>query len=84
MTVIEIADFTAVRELNAVPQPIKAIRQNHFARSTSGGSVDIDTGDNCVAIAQVDLALVWVGESVGLPKRHVSIIAGRKGQEANP
>ena len=81
---VEISDFAAIGELHAVAQPVKTVRQDDLARSSSWGAVDINTGNHLVAIAQVDLPLMGVGECVWLPKRHVSIIAGSRGQEANP
>ncbi len=77
VAMVEVADFGTVHELDAVTQPIEAIRQDDFALGASRGTVNIHGGAHLVAIAQIDLALVWSGECMGLPKRHVSIIAGK-------
>ncbi len=72
---IEVADFDAIRKKHAVAQPIETIRQDDLALCPARYSVKVDVGDDFVAITQVDLALMRVSESVGLPKCHGSIIA---------
>ena len=81
---IEVADFDAIGKKHAVAQPIKSIRQDDFALCSGNNSVKINRGDDLVAIAQVDLALMRVSESVGLPKSHGSIIARNGTRKANP
>ncbi len=72
---VEVADFDSIREKNAVTQPIEAVRQDDLAFGADRNAIKFHGGDDFVAIAQVDLALMWVGKSVGLPKSHGSIIA---------
>lgn len=72
---IEVADFDAIRKKYAIAKPIETIRQDDFALCPGNNSIKINRGDDLVAVAQVDLALVWVSKSVGLPKSHGSIIA---------
>lgn len=72
---VEVADFDAIRKKHAVAQPIESIRQDDLALCSGNHTVKINRGHDLVAVAQVDLALVWVGKSVGLPKSHGSIIA---------
>ena len=74
---VEIANLLSVDEQNSVAQPIEAIGQDDFALCSLGGAINSVLGNHFVANSQVDLALMWVGESVWLPKRHVSIIAGK-------
>jgi hypothetical protein len=81
---IEVADFGAIGKKHAVAQPIKTIRQDDFALCSGNNSVKINRGHDLVAIAQVDLALMRVSESVGLPKSHGSIIARNGTRKANP
>lgn len=70
--------------MDAIAQPVEAIRQDDLALGSEGDAVEIDAGHYLVAVAKVDLTLVRVGKSMGLPERHGSIIAGRGGQGANP
>lgn len=74
---VEVADFLSIAEQHAISKPIEAISQDDFAFCSLGCAIDSVFGNHLVANAQVDLALMWVGESVWLPKRHVSIIAGK-------
>ena len=77
VAMIKIANFRAIHEENAVTQPVEAIGKDDLAFGSCGGTVNINGGTHLVAIAQIDLALVRSGECMGLPKRHVSIIAGK-------
>ena len=72
---VEVANFDAIRKKHAVTQPIETIRQDDLALCSGRYAIKINRGHDLVAIAQVDLALMWVGKSVGLPKSHGSIIA---------
>ena len=75
VAVVEVTDFDAIRKKHAVAKPIETIRQDDLALCSSSYTIKINRGHDLVAVAQVDLALVWVGKSVGLPKSHGSIIA---------
>ena len=75
MAVVEVAYFDSIRKKHAVTQPIETVRQDDLAFCSGSYAIKINRGDDLVAVAQVDLALVWVGKSVGLPKSHGSIIA---------
>ena len=75
VAMIEVADFDAIGKKHAVAKPIETIRQDDLALCSSSYTIKINRGHDLVAVAQVDLALVWVGKSVGLPKSHGSIIA---------
>jgi hypothetical protein len=77
MAVVKVANLLSICKENAIAQPIESICQDDFALCSFGGSVDSVHSGNLVADPQVDLALVRVGESVWLPKRHVTIIAGK-------
>lgn len=77
MAMIEVADLCAIREKDPISQPVEAVGQDDFALGSLWGAINSGLGNNLVAIAQVDLTLVWVGECMWLPKRHVSIIAGK-------
>ena len=72
---VEIAYFDAIGKEHAVSKPIETIRQDDLALCSGCHTVKINRGHDLVAVAQVDLALMWVGKSVGLPKSHGSIIA---------
>lgn len=74
---IEVANLLSICKENAITQPVEPVGQDDFALSACGGAIDAVLGNNLVANSQVDLTLVWVGKSVWLPKRHVSIIAGK-------
>jgi trigger factor len=80
---VEVADFAAIHEEDAIAKPVEAIGQDDLALCACGGAVNINGGTHLVAIAQIDLALVGNGECMGLPKRHVSIIAGKGASNAN-
>ena len=77
VAVVEIADFRTIHEKDAITQPVEAIGEDDLAFGASWCAVDINGGAHLVAIAQIDLALVGSGECMWLPKRHVSIIAGK-------
>jgi hypothetical protein len=77
MAMIEVAHFCTVRKKNSVAQPVEAVGQDDLAFSAFGGVVDSGFSNHFVANPQIDLTLVRVGKCVGLPKRHVSIIAGK-------
>ena len=80
---VKVADFVSVDELNAITQPVEAVRQNYFAFGALWCTVNINGGYDFVSDSQVDLTLVRVGEGVWLPKRHDSIIAGNRVRAAN-
>lgn len=81
---VEVADFDAIGKKNAVTKPIESIGQDDLALCSGSYAIKINRGHDLVAVAQVDLALVWVSESVGLPKSHGSIIARNGTRKANP
>ena len=83
VAVIKVADFITVHKKDAVAQPVEAIRQDDFAFGACGGAIDVDGRTHLVPIAQIDLAFMGGGECVGLPERHVSIIAGKGALNAN-
>ena len=74
---VEVADFLSIGEQHAISKPVESVSQDDFALSSLGGTIYSVFGNDLVANSQVDLALVRVGESVWLPKRHVTIIAGK-------
>ena len=74
---VEVANFFTIGKQHAIAKPIKSVSQDDFALCSLGRTIDSVFGNHFVAYSQVDLALVRVGESVWLPKRHVSIIAGK-------
>lgn len=80
---IEITNFCAVRKKNSIAQPIETIGQDDFALSSGWCTIEVNIGDYLVAVTQVDLTLVGVGKCVGLPKCHVSIIAGMHPEVTN-
>ena len=80
---VEIADFVSIREQNPVSQPVESVRQDDFSFGASWCAVNIDDCDDFVSVAEIDLTLMWVGECMWLPKRHVSIIAGKSTRAAN-
>ena len=75
MAVVKVADFDAIGKKNAITEPVETIRQDDLALCSGSYAIKINRGHDLVAIAQVDLALVGVCKSVGLPTSHVSIIA---------
>jgi hypothetical protein len=77
MAMIKVANFCSIGEENSVTKPVEAICQDDLAFGAFWGIVDSGLGNHFVANSQIDLTLVRVGKCVGLPKRHVSIIAGK-------
>ena len=75
MAVVKVAYFDAICKMHAVAKPVETVRQDDLAFCSGSYAIKINRGHDLVAVAQVDLALVWVGKSVGLPKSHGSIIA---------
>ena len=73
---VEVANFCAIFKEHPIAKPVESDGQKHFSFGACGGTIEVDGGDNLVSNAQVDLVCVRVGECVGLPKRHGSIIAG--------
>ena len=74
---VEVANFFTIGKQHAIAKPIKTVRQDDFALCSLGRTIDSVFGNHFVANSQIDLTLVRVGKCVGLPKRHVSIIAGK-------
>ena len=75
VAVVKVAYFNAIGKKHAVAKPIETVRQDDLSFCSGNHSIKVNSGDDLVAVAHIDLALVWVGKSVGLPKCHVSIIA---------
>ncbi len=80
---VEVANLVAIGEQHAIAKPVEAVSQDDLAFGALGSAIDIDRGDHLVANTQVDLAVVWLGECVGLPKGHDSIIAPKSAWKAN-
>jgi len=75
VAVVKVAYFNAIGKEHAIAKPVETVRQDDFAFCSGSHSIKVNCGDDLVAVAHIDLALVWVGKSVGLPKSHGSIIA---------
>ena len=75
---IEIAKLGAIFKEHSIAQPIKPVGKNDLALCSCRCSMEIHGGHNLVSDSKVDLARMWGSESVGLPKGHISIIAGKR------
>ena len=75
VALVKIAHFGAISKPHAVAKPIETIRQDDLALCSGNNAIKINRCHDLVAIAQVDLALMRVSKSVGLPKSLGSIIA---------
>ena len=71
---IQIAHLDAVGEQHPVPLPVESIGQNDLALGAGGHSVQLDSAQDLVTNAQVELVGVRLGEGVRLPERHVPIL----------
>lgn len=80
---IEVAYFCTIGEKHSVSKPVEAVGQDDFAFGSRRCSIEVNAGGHFVSIAQIYLILVGIGKCVGLPKRHVSIIAGNHPPETN-
>ena len=77
MAVVEIAQFDAVREQNAVPLPVEAVGEDDLALGAEGHVGQLDRGDHLVAQTKIDLVGMWFGEGMRFPRGHTPIMPHR-------
>jgi len=75
--VIEITEFDGIVEEHAVALPLEAVGKDHPSLGAGGNVGEIDGRNDTIADAQVDLALVRVGERVRFPELHGLILSHR-------
>ena len=71
---VEVAHLDAVGEQHPVPQPVETVGENDLAFGAGGHSVQLNSAQDLVTHAQVELVGVRLGEGVRLPERHAPIL----------
>jgi len=77
--VIEVTNFNTVVKQHPVALPIEPIRKKDVSFCSLGNNsesraIDFLSCANSIAKFQIDLIGVWLGQRVGLPNRHISIL----------
>lgn len=84
VAVIEVAEFAAVVEQDAVPLPVETVGEDHSALGPGGHVASTALVDEVrgrtdpVAEFQVELTIVGLAQRVGLPKLHGLILPERR------